>query len=126
MHKTFLFVPKTNKKSKKNITVAEIIPEGREFAIKEKDLIDKCIKNNLIDEETVLKEEILSILLKKTMMDWTILKNVENQGYYRPTHNELLELKRYIKHLNGEKTTFKDKRNAKDLYEDLKAVRAYE
>lgn len=124
MHKSFLFVPKINKKLKKNITVAELIPEGREFAIKEKDLIDKCIKNNLIGEDTVLKEEILSNLLKKSMVDWTILKNAENKGYYRPTHNELLEIKRYIKHLKGEKAAFKNKNNAKELYEDLKAVKS--
>ena len=66
-------------------------------------------------------------LVKKARIDWTILNLSDGDGYYRPTHDDLLDLRRYIRQEeNRGKAVFKNIQNAKKLYEDLKAGRLNE
>lgn len=127
MENSFIYTPKTNHEVKEVITIADLIPEGRENAISRAMLTAKCVKNGLIDNKTKDKDRAMRNLVKKARIDWTILNLSDGDGYYRPTHEDLLELRRYIRQEERRGiSVFKNIQNAKKLYEDLKAGRLNE
>ena len=115
-----IYTPKINHEVKEVITIADIIPEGRENAISRAMLTAKCVRYELIDKKTKDKDRAMRNLVNKARIDWTILNLSDGDGYYRPTHEDLLELRRYIRQEeNRGKAVFKNLQNAKRLYEDL-------
>lgn len=127
MENSFIYTPKINHEVKEVITIADLIPEGRENAISRAMLTAKCVKNGLIDNKAKDKDRAMRNLVKKARIDWTILNLSDGDGYYRPTHDDLLDLRRYIRQEeNRGKAVFKNIQNAKKLYEDLKAGRLNE
>lgn len=127
MENSFIYTPKINHEVKEVITIADLIPEGRENAISRAMLTAKCVKNGLIDNKAKDKDRAMRNLVKKARIDWTILNLSDGDGYYRPTYDDLLDLRRYIRQEeNRGKAVFKNIQNAKKLYEDLKAGRLNE
>lgn len=115
-----IYTPKINHEVKEVITIADLIPEGRENAISRAMLTAKCVRYELIDKNTKDKDRAMRNLVNKARIDWTILNLSDGDGYYRPTHEDLLELRRYIRQEeNRGKAIFKNLQNAKKLYEDL-------
>lgn len=124
MQNTFIYTPKINHEVKEVITIADLIPEGRDNAVSRALLTEKCVANGLIDKNVKDKDRAMRNLVKKARIDWTILNLSDGDGYYRPTHEDLLELRRYIRQEeNRGKAVFNNIQNAKKLYEDLKAGR---
>lgn len=120
METSFIYTPKINHEVKEVITIADLIPEGREKAISREMLTEKCVANGLIDKKVKYKDRAMRNLIKKARIDWTILNLSDGDGYYRPTHEDLLELRRYIRQEEKRgKSVFKNIQNAKKLYEDL-------
>ena len=119
MHKDYIYTPKINHEVKEAITVADLIPEGRENAISRTLLTEMCVANGLIDKKAKDKDRTMRNLIEKARVDWTILNRADAGGYYRPTYEDLLDLKRYIRQEeNRGKAIFKNIQNAKKLYED--------
>ena len=124
MQNTFIYTPKINHEVKEVITIADLIPEGRDNAVSRALLTEKCVANGLIDKNLKDKDRAMRNLVKKARIDWTILNLSDGDGYYRPTHEDLLELRRYIRQEEKEEWRFlKNIKNAKMLYEDLMAGR---
>ena len=122
-----IYTPKINHEVKEVITIADLIPEGRENAISRAMLTAKCVRYELIDKKLKDKDRAMRNLVKKARIDWTILNLSDGDGYYRPTHEDLLELRRYIRQEeNRGKAVFKNLQNAKRLYEDLMVGRLNE
>ena len=127
MQNTFIYTPKINHEVKEVITIADLIPEGRDNAVSRALPTEKCVANGLIDKNVKDKDRAMRNLVKKSRIDWTILNLSDGDGYYRPTHEDLLELRRYIRQEeNRGKAVFNNIQNAKKLYEDLKAGRLNE
>lgn len=127
MQKDFIYTPKINHEVKEVITIADLIPEGRDNAISRVLLTEKCVANGLIDKCLKHKDRAMRNLIEKARTDWTILNRADAGGYYRPTHEDLLDLRRYIQQEEKRgKSVFKNIQNAKKLYEDLKAGRLNE
>ena len=127
METSFIYTPKINHEVKEVITIEDLIPRGRENAISRAMLTAKCVKNGLIDNKAKDKDRAMRNLVKKARIDLTILNLSDGDGYYRPTHYDLLDLRRYIlQEENRGKAVFKNIKNAKNLYEDLKAGRLNE
>lgn len=127
MQNNFIFTPKITHEVKEVITIADLIPEGRENAISRALLTEKCVTNGLIDRNVKDKDRAMRNLIEKARIDWTILNRADVGGYYRPTYDDLLDLRRYIRQEeNRGKSIFKNLQNAKKLYEDLKAGRLNE
>lgn len=76
---------------------AELIPEGRKNAISRKLLTEKAVTYGFIDRNRKDKDRAMRLLVKKARIDWTILNLSNGDGYYRPTHEDSLELRRYIR-----------------------------
>ena len=117
-------VPKVNHDAKTVVTIADLIPEGRENAISRPVLVAKCIANGLIEKDHKDKDRYMRNLISIARLDWTILNNAEPGGYYRPTFDDLQDLRRYIRQEeNRGAAIFKNIQMAKALYEDYKAGR---
>lgn len=127
METSFIYTPKINHEVKEVIMIEDLIPRGRENAISRGLLIARCVEKGLIDSKTKDKDRTMRKLIKKARVDSTILNLSDGDGYYRPTHEDLLELRRYIRQEeNRGKAVFKNLQNARKLYEDLKAGRLNE
>lgn len=104
------------------ITIADLIPAGRENAISRKSLVHLCVQNGLIEESLRFKDRAMRKLIEKDRMDFVILnRQGVHGGYYRPTHEDMLDLQRYIRQEEKRaKAIFRNIRMARALYEDFK------
>ena len=97
------------------IGVADLIPEGRENAISREMLLEKCKAYGLCSSDRAMRKMIES---EKT--DYVILAREEG-GYYRPTHEDMLDLNRYIRQeKHRAMSILKNLKKALCLYEDYK------
>lgn len=120
--KFYVYVPKGSRTEKEQHRIVELIPEGRENAIKRKDLVAKCVHMGLVDGKDADRQ--MRSLIEKARIDYTILNMSDGKGYYRPTRDDLQDLQRYIKQEESRaKSSFKNISMAKALYEDYKAGR---
>jgi hypothetical protein len=101
------------------ITIADLIPFGRDNAITRKMLVAKCISCGLVDENLVDPDREMRRLIEKARVDYTILNLSDGNGYYRPSKDELNDLQKYIRQeRNRAISAFKNIRVAQKLYED--------
>lgn len=120
MDRFVMYVPKA-KGNPQGITIADLIPVGRENAISRSYLVTLCVTHGLVDEKLreSSKDRAMRRLLERTRMDSTILNLSDGEGYYKPSQHDLLDLQRYIRQEeNRAKATFRSLSNAKALYED--------
>lgn len=93
---------------------AELIPKGKENAIKRSDLIDKCIETGLIkpDSERENQDRAMRKMIQKARIDYSITNDGDGSGYYRPSKADYQNLvksnnrehKKAISTLGGLKT----------------------
>lgn len=122
MQKFYINVPKAHGKPQ-DITVADLIPIGRENAISRAYLVTLCVKNHLVDEKLKLesKDRAMRRLVERARIDYTILNLSDGEGYYRPSIEDIQDLQRYIRQEEKRaKATFRNLTNAKALYEDYR------
>jgi hypothetical protein len=101
------------------IVIADLIPIGRENAIKREELLKSCIQNGIATNDRAMRKEI-----EKAKRDYVILNNSDSKGYYRPSREDMQDLQRYIRQEEKRaKSTFKNIKRAKALYEDYKSGR---
>lgn len=104
------------------ITIADLIPVGRENAIKREELLKSCIQNGIATNDRSMREEIAN-----AKRDYVILNHSRGDGYYRPSLEDMQDLQRYIRQEEKRaKSTFKNIKRAKALYEDYKHGRVKE
>ena len=104
------------------ITVADLIPVGRENAIKREELLKSCIQNGIATNDRSMREEIA-----KAKRDYVILNHRRGDGNYRPSLEDMQDLQRYIRQEEKRaKSTFRNIKRAKALYEDYKHGRVKE
>ena len=109
------------------VTIADLIPVGKENAISRKMLTEKCVSAGLIDEHISDKDRSMRKLLEKARLDYTILNISDGNGYYRVSHDDLQDLQRYIRQEDSRaKAAFRNHALAKKLYEDYKCGRVKE
>lgn len=120
----FVVYTKDVEKKEPAITIADLIPIGRENAINRNALTELCVSFGLIDERIKDKDRLMRELISKARIDYTILNLSDGNGYYRPSKDDLLELQRYIRQEEKRAiSTFKNLEMAKKLYEDYKSGR---
>ena len=105
------------------ITIIDLIPIGRENAVSRAYLATRCVETGLVadNKNSESKDRAMRRLLEQARLDYTILNLSNGEGYYRPSHHELLDLQRYIRQEESRgKATFRNISNAKKLYEDFK------
>lgn len=103
------------------ITVADLIPVGRENAISRKALVALCESNGLIDSSVRDKDRATRKLIEKDRIDHVILNLSTGEGYYRVSKDDMQDLQRYIRQEEKRaKASFKNIKMAKALYEDYK------
>lgn len=124
MHRFNVYTKKVNTEREQTLSIADLIPIGRNNAISRKLLTDKCISAGLIDKNISDKDRAMRRLLEKARRDYTILNISDGNGYYRVSREDLQDLQRYIKQEdNRAKAAFRNHALAKKLYEDYKAGR---
>lgn len=124
MHRFNVYTKKVNTEREQTLSIADLIPIGRDNAISRKLLTDKCISAGLIDKNISDKDRAMRRLLEKARRDYTILNISDGNGYYRVSREDLQDLQRYIKQEdNRAKAAFRNHALAKKLYEDYKAGR---
>lgn len=102
----------------------ELIPVGRDNAISRQLLTQKAMFYGLIDKDCKDPDRMMRRLVEKTRIDFTVLNLSDGNGYYRPSHDDLLDLRRYIRQEEKRATTtFKNLSMAKKLYADYAAGR---
>ena len=110
-----------------DVNIAELIPIGRNNAIRRNDLIEKCVVFGLIDQNVSDKDREMRRLLQKARLDCTILNLSDGNGYYRVSREDLQDLLRYSKQEgNRAKASFRNHILAKKLYEDYQSGRIQE
>lgn len=103
------------------ITIADLIPVGRENAISRKALAMLCIQKSLIDESIKDKDRAMRLLIQNDRKDYVILNLSNGDGYYRPTVEDIQDLQRYIRQEESRaKASFRNLKKARALYEDFK------
>ncbi len=123
MTKSSCYVKKCDK-SEEKITIIDLIPVGRNNAIKRKELLHLCEIHNLIDNKKADADRQMRKLIERARVDCVILNLSNGIGYYRVSREDLQDLQRYIK--QEDKRAIASIRNnlpAKKLYEDFKAGR---
>lgn len=107
------------------MTIADLIPQGRDNAISRNSLVQLCVQNGLIEENVHFKDRAMRKLIEKDRVDFVILnRQGEEGGYYRPTHEDMLDLQRYIRQEEKRaKAVFRNIKMARALYEDYKHER---
>lgn len=103
------------------ITIADIIPIGRENAISRKALVSLCVAHGLIDDSIKDKDRAMRLLVRKARIDYVILNLSNGDGYYRVSKDDMQDLQRYIQQEESRaKAAFKNLKKARALYEDFK------
>lgn len=123
----FIYVPNGSRHEESSTNIAELIPVGRENAISRNMLLQKCVNAGLIDDNCKYKDRIMRRMIESARIDYTIMNLSNGKGYYRPSHDDLLDLQRYIRQEEHRaKAIFKNISMAKKLYEDYKSERIKE
>lgn len=100
-------------------TLAGLIPEGRKNAISKKYLIAVADDLGLVHSKD-REREVRKLISEARFAGCPILYNTETGGYYRPTKEEIAELRAYIKaEEHRAKTVLASLNSAKDLLSDL-------
>lgn len=96
MEHFLMYVPVAKGKAKidKVEIFAELIPKGKENAIKRKDLILKCVETGLKGINVVDKDRTMRNLLARAKMDYSITNDGDGSGYYRPTKEDYQNLRK--------------------------------
>lgn len=119
MEHFYINTPKGNEVNIEH-SIVDLIPIGRDNAISRKALLQLCIHNNIIEKSSFADRKMRQ-LIEKARYDYTILNLSDGHGYYRPSHDDLLDLQRYIRQEEKRAVSiFKNISNAKKMYEDFK------
>ena len=96
MKKEYIYQPvaKGTPRVDKIEAFAELIPKGKENAIKRDDLTQKCVEIGLISVYTVDKDRAMRNLLARAKMDYSITNDGDGSGYYRPTKEDYQNLRK--------------------------------
>lgn len=103
--------------------IAELIPIGRNNAIKREKLVERCVGAGLVDPNAKesTKDRATRELIRKARREYVILNLSDGDGYYRVSREDMQDLQRYIRQEeNRAKASFKNLSLAKKLYEDYK------
>lgn len=101
------------------ITIADLIPLGKDNAISRDYLTLLCVQNHLIDNNVSDKDRAMRRLLEKARTNCTILNISNGNGYYRASKHDIPDLKKYIRQEdNRAKSSFRNHTLAKKLYDD--------
>lgn len=123
-----MYVPlakKTNNVDKIEV-FAELIPKGKENAIKRSDLVDKCIEVGLIKADSVRdnQDRAMRRLLQIAKMDYSITNDGDGAGYYRPTKEDYQNLRKNNNRENKKAiSTLGGLKNNKAIAEDYRVGR---
>lgn len=123
---SFEIYQKKGNGSTDSITIADLIPFGRDNAISRSALVTKCVENGLIAESVTYKDRAMRNLISRAKADYVIQARCgeDGGGYYRPTHEDLLDLQRYIRQEEKRgKAVFRNIQLARKLYEDYRQER---
>lgn len=126
MNRFYMYAPKASPKPKEEtlLSIAELIPFGKENAIRRRDLLKKCVDIGLVDEKAKDPDRNMRKLISRARLDFAILNDQDSQGYYRPTKEDYAELR---KHIAQEKkravSVFRTIRQEEALLEDIMAER---
>lgn len=120
----YIYTSEVNEPANEDVSIANFIPSGSANAITRKMLISKCVDSGLIDKSIVFKDRMARRLIQKERLNCVILNLSDGNGYYRPTHDDLLDLQRFIRQEeNRAKEIFRNISLAKKLCEDYKSGR---
>ena len=122
VHRFTCYVPQAKGKAPA-ITIADLIPVGRDNAIRRDALRSLCVHHRLVASnisDTAQDREMRN-LIKIARRDYVILNLSNGKGYYRVSKEDMEDLRKYIRQeTNRGKEIFRSLAMAKKLYEDYK------
>ena len=123
MDKFIIYIPKPENKFDDLVEkFMKFIPYGEENAIDRTVLTRVCVCHGLIDEHTKDKDRAMRSLLQKAKIDYAICNT--GKGYFRPTKEDVLALKRCItKEKSRVQSTCFSINTMEKLYEDFRSER---
>lgn len=101
------------------MTIVDLIPSGKECAIKRGDLAMIATHAGLIDKNVLDKDRAMRLLVEQARRTTAILSS-ENGGYYLPTRADLNDWKLHLKREeNRAKSIFRNLKFERKLYNDF-------
>ena len=125
MEKFEMYVPAARGKPA-GITIADLVPVGRENAISRKMLVALCVEKGLVSDSIKDKDRAMRNLLKDARKEYVIINLSDGRGYYRPTYKEMTDLNRYIRQEKKRKKKGPEDKKAEALLEDYRKGRLTE
>lgn len=122
MHRFTCYVPQAKGKTPA-ITIADLIPVGRDNAIRMDALRSLCVHHRLVADNVsdTAQDREMRNLIKIARRDYVILNLSNGKGYYRVSKEDMEDLRRYIRQETSRgKEIFRNLAMAKKLYEDYK------
>lgn len=105
------------------ITIADLVPVGRENAISRKMLVALCVEKGLVSDSIKDKDRSMRDLIGEARMEHPIINMSHGDGYYQPrtdSEEEMRELNAFIQQEEGRGSKiFRRVSTAKDTYEDF-------
>lgn len=124
MNTFYIYQKAANGSREPEVSIVDLIPIGKENAIKREELIVKCVYVGLIAETIVDKDRKMRNLIAKAKLDYSITNDGDGAGYYRPTREEQKQLSRNNKREDRRAiATFRGTKVSKALEADYKAGR---
>lgn len=117
-----MYVPAAREKPA-GITIADLVPVGRENAISRKMLVALCVEKGLVSDGIKDKDRAMRDLIGEARMEHPIINMSHGDGYYQPrtdSEEEMRELNAFIQQEEGRGSKiFRRVSIAKDTYEDF-------
>ena len=122
MEKFEMYVPAARGRPA-GITIADLVPVGRENAISRKMLVALCVEKGLVSDSIKDKDRAMRDLIGEARMEHPIINMSHGDGYYQPrtdSEEEMRELNAFIQQEEGRGSKiFRRVSIAKDTYEDF-------
>ena len=101
------------------MNIIELIPEGKANAINRADLLSKCQMYGLATNDRQMRR-----LIEEARRKFCILNLSDGKGYFKPTKDDLPELRHYVaQEMDRTLTILKNLKMAKNMLADMEVGR---
>ena len=99
--------------------ISNLIPMGKKNAIKRDELLDRCVLFGLATNDRAMRS-----LIEDARKEVVILNMQDGRGYFRPTKDDLPELRHYVaQERDRSLTILSNLKMARNMLEDMEVGR---
>lgn len=81
--------------------VADLIPFGFANAISRRELVKKAMDTGLVETSVYSADRQVRLLMQKAKESGTVILHKTGGGYYQPTNEDMLQIRKYISQTKG-------------------------